>query len=297
MEESTGHHETKNEGTNVACEYCIDKFEEMMTETPNFFPDIPIGKFLSSAHVYCIKSLIKQNDKTKETILMASAAVGNTDVLQIVILCFNIGTKGYRKMGTRDAQMAARRGQYKVLKILLDLGINPDGCLGTGPPGLTGTYLVAANGHVKCLKLLLDSGFQGSPLPGFSPLYGAATNGHIDCIRLLIQGRCWGNDQGGEVLRSMASVGNIKILAVLVAEFNDLYLQELKRDPKQQRINKLQLSINFQAAARDAAEVGDTECLIVLLYSLAFHIHSKDSLQNLIHDAASSNHIECLSIP
>ena len=112
--------------------------------------------------------------------------------------CIDITSIRDYKMATKAAQMASRRDQPE--KMLLDFGINPDCRLDTGSPGLTATYLAAANGHVKTLKLLLDSGFQGSFSPGFSPLYGAATNGHTDCIRLLIKSAVWGNDQGERCL-------------------------------------------------------------------------------------------------
>ena len=67
--------------------------------------------------------------------------------------------------------MAARREQSKVLKILLDTGISPDSRLDAGPPGLTAAYLAAANGHPRCLQILLENGGEGSLVPGVSPLY------------------------------------------------------------------------------------------------------------------------------
>ncbi len=46
----------------------------------------------------------------------------------------------------------------------------------------------ASDGHINCLRLLMD-GMSGADRSGLSgALYGAASNGHTDCLRFLIDG-------------------------------------------------------------------------------------------------------------
>ena len=82
----------------------------------------------------------------------------------------------------------------------------------------------------------------------------------------------------------------------MASELTVVYLQDKTKGPKEHRIDKLQLRINLQAAAREAVQVGDAECLTVLVYNLAFDIYSKEVLTNLIKDAATKDHLECLLI-
>ena len=191
--------------------------------------------------------------------------------------------------------MSARRGQFECLKILLDAGVHPDLRLNTAPPGLTATYLAAANGHPECMKLLIKAGGRGSLILGTSPLYRAIINRHMDCVLILLKYKVWGYDQGGEILQRLASAGNITYLEAIAKHLTELGLEEAHMESHARSVQISTLKNNIQAAAKQAAQTGHSDCLKVLIYSAFSDIYSVSSVQDLIYVAGSNGHLNCLT--
>ena len=285
-----------NQGNLTACNACREMCEESVGTQPLFLPDSVVARLLTLGHLNCIKHLVQQRPESTETLLLGAAAFGHNDCLQVIVSCVGLETLlGNGRLATKAVHMAARRGQYEVLEILLDIGVHPDLRLDTGPPGLTATYLAAANGHPTCLKLLLEAGGRGSLVPGTCPLYGAVINRHMDCAMMLLNYKVWGCDQGGQMLQRLASEGNVTYLETITNNLTELGLQEIHKEPLVRSIHIPILRDDIQAAARKTARAGQADCLKVLLYSAFSDIYSVSSVQDLIYEAASNGHLNCLT--
>ena len=281
----------------VACNTCCELYNQIDIAHCRFTTGSSIERLVSLNHFSCIKRLLQQRNSSKEPLLLGAVAFGCYDCLREILSNISIqDIFGKGKLGSKALHMAARRGQSKVLKILLDTGISPDCRLDTGPPGLTAAYLAAANGHPQCLQILLENGGEGSLVPGVSPLYGAVVNEHQECTSLLLKYNVWGGDQGGEVLSRLALEGNLCYLETIVQQLTELGLREVHKDSAFRTINIPKLRDNIQAAARQAARAGHAKCLTILLYSAFSDVYSTSSVQSLILETASNGHTNCLNI-
>ena len=79
--------------------------------------------------------------------------------------------------------MAAQDGHVDCLKLLLEAG-----CDLSVPRsnGATPAYMAARNGHTDCLHIIISAGAGvGSPFNGMTPLQAAERGGHSTCADML----------------------------------------------------------------------------------------------------------------
>jgi len=83
--------------------------------------------------------------------------------------------------------MAAENGHVECLKLLLENNANPN--LATLGVLFTPVYIAAKNGHAECLKLLLENNADpnlATTDDGATPLHAAASEGKLSAAQLLV---------------------------------------------------------------------------------------------------------------
>lgn len=94
---------------------------------------------------------------------------------------------------------AATFGNYEMVKFFLEFNVDPSI---TNRYGWTPLHGAAANGHLECVKLLLDRGAQSSPIfdTGKTPLdFVRSSKAHYDWVTL---GQDSGHYLHGELFRA-----------------------------------------------------------------------------------------------
>jgi ankyrin repeat protein len=84
-----------------------------------------------------------------------------------------------------ELHRAARKGDAKKIKALLDLGVDINY---EGSSGCTALHLATDSGHEAVVRVLLENGAnpQAKSIEGRTPLHSAARTGHTAVVRLLL---------------------------------------------------------------------------------------------------------------
>lgn len=106
---------------------------------------------------------------------------------------------------------AAKEGYDEIVEILLRYNANV--AQTTNPSCYTALHFAAANGHLNCVKLLLE---HGSPMEeqnenGHTPLMEATSNGHIEVARCLIEHGANINTHSSEFKESALTLASYKV--------------------------------------------------------------------------------------
>lgn len=179
-------------------------FELVESILQTYRPSLDCSFPVSVQHVYPYADLVGASgviEREESTPLMAAIASGNEQLVNFLIdkgadITFSTGEK--RHLLT-PARAAARRGQPRILKTLLNLD----------PAGEKDSLLLhqaAQNGHAECVRLLLQSGWEVNaedPFTKLTPVQAACIRGteapdsivwnydsgcsHADCVRMLLQ--------------------------------------------------------------------------------------------------------------
>ena len=198
--------------------------------------------------------------------------------------------------------LAAVHGQTECMKVLLDLGINPNATDAQGK-GKNALHLCVEYGYAECVKLLLDAGadinMRSPNQLDFTPLMLAAYNNHTECARLLVESGAdvflrtgtwdytalhWAMDsEAWEVFKYLLSVEKIRADKALI---QDLF------EPHPPHVESVRLLMDAGAttgdAWADAVCYGDEQKLQKLLESGAYK--GADNMRQLLtairlHDA------------
>ncbi len=130
-------------------------------------------------------------------------------------------TKEDIKQLQQDILDCARYGEYEDLEMLIkldDADVNYNENFG----GNTPLHCAAANGEIKCMKLLLENGAKMLPNEsGNLPLHWAVQNGKIDAVKLLIENyECdmlIKNKRGLSVVSEAFNADNADILEIILS--------------------------------------------------------------------------------
>jgi hypothetical protein len=122
------------------------------------------------------------------TALHDAAWNGHDQIIQFLLQSgANIGSSG-RDYGTA-LEVASERGHKKVVELLLAAEAGPFVLEATNAPGVAALFAAASNGHFKVLKILIKHGAN----PNFkneenwTALYVAAANGHQQAVSILLR--------------------------------------------------------------------------------------------------------------
>ena len=124
--------------------------------------------------------------------------------------------RGYK--GETPLHQVAALGHTKTVRNLLDAGGDPNT---QASSGFTPLHTAASNGHTETVQVLLDAG--GDPnaqaSSGFTPLHTAASNGHTETVQVLLDAGGDPNAQassGFTPLHTAASNGHTETVQVLL---------------------------------------------------------------------------------
>ncbi|MEM1069255.1 MAG: PQQ-binding-like beta-propeller repeat protein [Planctomycetota bacterium] len=119
---------------------------------------------------------------------------------------------------------AAREGNTKVIKQLIDAGVEVNSC---NKYGLTAIYYAADRGHTRIVDLLIAAGanveIKDEPFYRLSPMIMAARKGHDDVVASLLDA---GASCGSWTASWPASLGFTDVVKVLVEKRPDVFPKE-----------------------------------------------------------------------
>jgi hypothetical protein len=147
----------------------------------------------------------------------AAAAEGDTNKVQQLLQDWaHIGPR--QQDGTQTLLLAVHFGNAKVVKLLLDKGVNDIEL--KDRYGSTALLLAAESGNAAVVRLLLDKGANigARNQYGSTPLLRAAFNGHAEVVKLLLEkhANIQVRDNGGRTALALAvDQGNTEIVNLL----------------------------------------------------------------------------------
>ena len=135
--------------------------------------------------------------------------------------------------GSTPLTAAVRGGHIRIVRLLLDSGVDPNlqDTWVSMPPNGTALESAAAKGHVEIAKLLVERGADVNKVGHFSPVRAAAASGQPETLRFL--------------LKKKAHLDSPSIIMLAVRKGNAEVVQQLI---------EVGVDVNFQGKAGD----GDT---------------------------------------
>ena len=133
---------------------------------------------------------------------------------------------------TQLLHLAAKRGSKRVVRYLLDRGVDKDS---RENELYTPLYRAASEGHASVVKLLLDEGADWTATDcNYFPLNAAASRGHFDAVQLLLQigaHRDYHNYTGGTPLFLAARNGHEEVVRLLLQAHADMEIDFEEKTP------------------------------------------------------------------
>lgn len=153
-------------------------------------------------------------------------------------------------------------------------------------PGKSALYFAAQDGHVECLKLLLDakSTFHKRAVDGSTPLTAAAASGHPVCVRLLLEeSSSRDDDDDNDAECSLAQIVSSDADALLRHSIRrgDAFLRTVVLETDPDAIDRVDDPALVMSAFGMAIDTGDMNFLSFLLESQS----GRDSIQPDAQDA------------
>ena len=148
----------------------------------------------TNGHCRCVERLARAGsdlnaiDLYEETPLMLAAQSGHTCSVE-TLLSLGPSTSKINDSGWTAAHLAAKNGHSNCIEALAKFGADLNA---VGDRSLKTPLISAAgNGHYSCLKTILSyeprSYLFVVPGSGFTGIHFAAWQGHVECVRLLLQ--------------------------------------------------------------------------------------------------------------
>ncbi|KAI9926266.1 hypothetical protein MW887_004730 [Aspergillus wentii] len=131
--------------------------------------------------------------------------------------------------GQMPLSWAAKNGQVKVVRLLLDRFHDPDS---KDNDGLTALALTSENGHDEVVKMLLEEGADpnSEDNAGRTPLALAAANGHVSTVNVLLEFNAdpetKDTESGWTALSWAAGNGHDEVVMLLLSKGVDLESQD-----------------------------------------------------------------------
>jgi len=235
-----------------------------------------------------IKKLIKNgdintSDESSWSLLYSVVNAGRKDYLDLLIAA---GMEVESQVGDQEESsplhVAAAQGHVECLKTLLDAGADIEA---RNIYEETPLHLAAGKGHVECLKALLDkhADKETKTMYGYTPLYLAASAGQVECLMVLIK-------EGAEI----EAKDNNEQTPLYIAAHKDHV--ECLKTLLEAGADKEVKNKGGMTPLHGAAGAGTIECLKVLLKEGA-EIEAKNNNQwSTLHFAAANGHVECLKV-
>lgn len=133
---------------------------------------------------------------------------------------------------TQLLHLAAKRGSKRVVRYLLDRGVDKDS---RENELYTPLYRAASEGHASVVKILLDEGADWTATDcNYFPLNAAASRGHFDAVQLLLQigaHRDYHNYTGGTPLFLAARNGHEGVVRLLLQAHADMEIDFEEKTP------------------------------------------------------------------
>ncbi|KAL2094347.1 hypothetical protein ACEWY4_009066 [Coilia grayii] len=120
------------------------------------------------------------------TALHLAAWQGHLGIVKLLVKQAGADVDGQTTDGQTPLHLASKRGQYRVARILVELGasvhLHADGLY-------TPLHVAAETGHTSCSRLLVKHGadIQARTALGFTALHLAAQRGHLPTTRMLLE--------------------------------------------------------------------------------------------------------------
>jgi len=197
-----------------------------------------------------------------------------TDVVKI-----NTNTKQYSLL-----HIAAEENFDEMVKLLLESNAN---AMCVDKNGLTALHSATYNGHLECVKLLIEKDpttINDITIDGLTILNIAAQNGHVQVVDFLINSGAdflIRNSVGWTALHSAAAEGHIGCVKLLT-----------EKDPT--TINEI--TNDGDTALYLAAQNGHFEIVIFLIKSEANLFITESYGWTVLHIAAANRHLECAKL-
>jgi ankyrin repeat protein len=133
---------------------------------------------------------LKRKYEYSSTVWHLAAAVGNTDVLRLLMKLWPEGIRELNYPGDTPLHVAAEEGKADAVSLLVEFW--PDGIRAAEQQLYKNTPLhnAAAKGGTDVVRLLMELWPEGVPMKnryGNTPLHLAAEAGNIDAVRLLVE--------------------------------------------------------------------------------------------------------------
>ena len=175
-------------------------------------------------------------NESGETPLFTAAANGNVLQVELLLMGGAIVRDAIDNDGFTALMAASELGHTEICSLLLEHKADVNRCVvGSAPPNQTAIYMAAREGQPKCLKLLLDvegadaNHRTGKENTGQSALSAVATlpftEGRVSCVKLLLDA---GADIEAPGLRGLPALWwaisslNIEVLRTLLQSRKDL---------------------------------------------------------------------------
>lgn len=146
--------------------------------------DLSYFQGLSSDH---LRFLITKKDEDGRTLFHSSSAVGNLNIMQILLDNGAASTITYTDdEGWVPLHSSASAGHLDAVKLLLSLGADSSA---TTPRGRTPLHYASSKGHLEVCELLMEAGSRANGIDAFgeTPLHRAAATGRLNVIKLLLE--------------------------------------------------------------------------------------------------------------
>ena len=180
-------------------------------------------------------------------------------------------------------QLAAKNGQTKTVKALIDLGANSK----ASNNGWTALHIAAEKGHTETVQILLESGadFEAKDDKKWTALHFAAKNGHAKTVEILTQAENANlevtNDDGWTALHIAAQGGHTDTVEILTQAEN---------------ANLEVTNNNGWTALQIAAYYNHTETVNVLIKFGAKLDAKNNNGSTALHIAAKNGHAKTVEI-
>uniref|UniRef100_A0A3Q3FBC3 Receptor-interacting serine-threonine kinase 4 n=1 Tax=Labrus bergylta TaxID=56723 RepID=A0A3Q3FBC3_9LABR len=157
------------------------------------------GQGRTPAHVACqhgqenvIRVLLSRGadvrikGKDNWTALHLAAWQGHLGIVKLLVKQAGADVDGQTTDGRTPLHLASQRGQYRVARILIELGAD----IHTTSAGLnTQLHVAAETGHTSTSRLLIKhkADIHAQNAKGFTPLHVASQRGHLATVKMLIE--------------------------------------------------------------------------------------------------------------